>query len=167
MSSVIARLALTLGGTKTKALDLGNGVQTFAESLVLSFTDGTAANQVDKAWTDQRTLVGSATEDLDLAASLVDAFGDTVTFVKLKAVIILAAAGNTNNVNVTRPGSNGLVLFLAAGDGIAIKPGGCFVWACPGTGITVTAATGDLLTFTNSAGGTDVIYDVILLGTSA
>jgi len=48
-----------------------------------------------------------------------------------------------------------------------VKPGGCFVLAWPGTGLTVTAGTADLITVTNSAGSTGVTYKVILIGTSA
>jgi hypothetical protein len=118
-------------------------------------------------WHDQRTLASEATEDLDLAGSLTDSFGATVTIVKLKAVIVVAAAGNTNNVEVTMPAANGVPLFLAAEDGIPVLPGGEFRWVAPGAGVTVTAGTGDLLTFTNSSSGTSVTYDVILVGTSA
>lgn len=128
---------------------------------------GTAAAQADLIWHDRVTLGASGTADLDLAASLVDAFGTTLTFVKLKAIIVVAAAANTNNVNVTRPASNGVPLFLAAGDGVPVLPGGEFKWVAPGAGVTVTAASGDLLTFTNSAGTTGVTYDVFLIGTSA
>jgi hypothetical protein len=35
------------------------------------------------------------------------------------------------------------------------------------TGYPVTAATGDLVTLTNSAAGTSVTYDVIIIGSSA
>jgi len=128
---------------------------------------GTAAGQADLIWHDQRTLAASDTEDLDLAASLVDVFGTTLTFVKLKAIVITAASANTNNVNVTRPASNGVPVFLAAGDGMPVLPGGEFKWVAPGAGVTVTAGTGDLLTLTNSAAGTSVTYDVVLIGTSA
>lgn len=130
-------------------------------------TSGVAANQADRVFSDTRTLAASATENLDLAGALTGLFGSTVTIVKLKAVIIKAAAGNTNNVNVSRPASNGVPLFSAAGDEIPVLPDGAFIWVAPGAGITVTAGTGDLLTITNSAGGTPVTYDVMLIGTSA
>lgn len=94
--------------------------------------------------------------------------GDTQTFARVKMVVVGAASGNTNNVNVTRPASNGVPLFLAAGDGIAVRPGGLFVAvASDATAYAVTAGTGDLLTFTNSAGSTSVTYDVIVIGASA
>ena len=68
---------------------------------------------------------------------------------------------------VTRPGANGVPLFMAAGDGIALGPGDWIAIAMSAAGKTVTADTGDLLHVKNSAGSTEVKYRVILLGTSA
>ena len=57
---------------------------------------------------------------------------------------------------------------MAAGDGISLAAGETFAWFSPtAAGKVVTAATGDLLTITNSAGTTGVTYDVIVLGASA
>lgn len=166
-TTLTALITLAVNGKQTNPLDLGTVVDPFAKSLAIALAQGTGANQADRVFTDTRTLALSATEDLDLAGVLVDAFGAVITFAKIKAVIILPAAGNTNDVQLTRPASNGVPLFLAAADGIAIKPGGAFVWVAPGTGVTVTPATGDLLTITNGGAGTPVTYDVILIGTSA
>jgi hypothetical protein len=131
-------------------------------------TNGTGSGSANMIFSDTRTLSASGTEDLDLAGSLTGAFGNTLTFARIKAVIVSAASGNTNNVNVTRPASNGVPLFLAAGDGIPVKPGGTFCWVAPdATGVAVTASTGDLITFTNSAGTTSVTYDVVIIGANA
>ncbi len=134
----------------------------------ITMTNGTGASTADLVFSDTRTLSASASENLDLAGSLADVFGSTLTFVELRAVMVIAAAGNTNNVRVTRPASNGVPLFLAASDGIDVPPGGVFLWACPADGkVTVTASTGDLLTVANSSSGTSVTYDVVIVGTSA
>lgn len=156
-------------GTHTKVLDLATAALPLDAQALLTLTDGTGANQADRVFHDQRTLTASATEDLDLAGSLTDAYGATITFAKVKAILVKAAAGNTNNVNVTRPAANGVPLYLAASDGVGIPPSGCLLLAGPGAAglATVTAGTGDLLTFTNSAGGTPVTYDVVIVGTSA
>ena len=37
---------------------------------------------------------------------------------------------------------------------------------CAGTGVTVTAGTGDIIQVVNSAGGTSITYDIIVIGTS-
>lgn len=161
-------IQLKFAATLTSALDLVTASVPLDLSERYKWTSGTGANQADLIFHDQRTLSASATEDLDLAGSLTSAFGATLTFARIKAVLVSAAEANTNNVNVTRPASNGTPLFLAAGDGIPVRPGGLFLWVAPGaTGVAVTAATGDLLTFTNSSSGTAVTYDVVLIGASA
>ena len=71
-------------------------------------------------------------------------------------------------MRVTRPASNGVPLFLAASDGLDVKPGGCFLWLAPdATGVAVTAGTGDLINIANSSSGTSVTYDVVIIGASA
>jgi hypothetical protein len=133
----------------------------------LTLATGTGNAQADKVFAGTRTVAASGTDALDLAGVLVDPFGAALTIVKLKAVLVRAAATNVNNVRVNRPATNGVPLFLAASDGIDILPGGVFLWAAPNTGVTVTPATGDLINFDNSGSGTSVTYDVVLVGTSA
>lgn len=165
-TSVLAQIS----GTYKNLLDLGTPTDSFLKKVKIDLANGTAANDADLMFHDQRTLAASGTEDLDLAGSLANPLtGATMTFAELRAIMFFAAAANTNNVQVTRPASNGVPSWLlAAGDGIAIPPGGCFLWACPADGkVTVTAGTGDLITVTNSAGSTSVTYDVVILGTSA
>jgi hypothetical protein len=155
--------------TYKNVLDLGTPTDEFLKRLKIELSNGTSANAADLMFHDQRTLTASGTEDLDLAGGLTNPLtGAAMTFVELRAVLITAAAANTNNVVLSRPASNGVPLFSAASDAIPIPPGGTFLWACPADGkVAVTAGTGDLLTITNSAGSTSVTYDVAILGTSA
>jgi hypothetical protein len=138
-------------------------------SWTAPLTTGTGASQADKLYTASITLGPSAGQDIDLAGVLTDPFGVALSFVKLKAVAIKAATGNTNNVNVSRPAANGVPWFLAASDAFALGPGGLFLFVNPGAaGIaTVTAGTGDLLRVDNSGAGTSVTFDIVILGTSA
>jgi hypothetical protein len=154
--------------TFKNVLDLGTPTDNFTKLTKIELSNGTGANSADLMFHDQRTLAASATENLDLAGSLAGPFGASQVFVELRAVLISAAAANTNNVNVIREGTNGVPLFLALGDGIAVPPGGVFLWSCPADAkVTVTASTGDLLTITNSSGSTSVTYDVVIIGSSA
>lgn len=154
--------------TYKNVLDLSSPTDLLTEAIRIELGNGTGANLADLMFHDQRTLAASASEDLDLAGVLASPFGATLTFVELRAVLIKAASTNTNNVRVTRPASNGVPLFLAASDGIDVPPGGCFLWTCGADGkVTVTAGTGDLLTVANSSSGSSVVYDVVIIGTSA
>lgn len=162
-----ATIKAGIQASQTNVLDLGTATFPLSVLESLSLTDGTDAGEADRIFSDERTLAASATEDLDLSGSLTNAFG-TVTFARIKAVFVIANSGNTNNVNVSRPASNGVPLFLAAGDGLGVRPGGVFMWACTdATGVAVTAGTGDLLTIANSSSGSAVTYRIIIIGASA
>ncbi|MBN1174529.1 MAG: hypothetical protein JXA67_20340 [Micromonosporaceae bacterium] len=161
-------LTAQVDATLDSALDLVTATAPLSVRKKLTWTSGTTVDKADLIFSDTRTISASSNEDLDLAGSLSSVYGSTLTFVELRAVLIAAAVGNTNNVRVTRPASNGVPLFLAASDGIDVPPGGFFFWACPADGkVTVTAGTGDLINVANSSSGTSVTYDVVIIGTSA
>jgi hypothetical protein len=167
--ALTTELYLKLTATLTATADLLTPQAPLVLANFTTLASGTGDHAADMMWSDTRTLSASATEDLDLAGSLTGHLGTgTLTFARIKLLYVAAASGNTNNVNVTSPASNGVPLFLAAGDGIPVKPDGKFVWIAPdATGIAVTASTGDLITFTNSSSGTAVTYDVVIIGASA
>ena len=162
------KLTTELDATLTDVLDLATAAAPITYRQQFKLASGVGLGQADKLWHDQRTINASATDPIDLAGALVDALGDVVVFARIKAIIVAAAAANVNNVNVVRDGANGVPLFLAAGDGIGVQPGGLFVWVAPtAAGVIVTAGTGDLLNMVNSGGGSSVTYDVIIIGASA
>jgi hypothetical protein len=168
MALANTKLTVSLASTQTNPQDLATGRVPLDILTTMPLGPGTGTNQADLIWHDQRTLAASATEDLDLAGVLVSSFGVTLTFARIKLVYLVAAAGNTNNVNLSRPATNGVPLFAAASDGLSVLPGGGFLWWAPGaTGVVVTAGTGDLLTATNSGAGTSVTYNIVIVGASA
>lgn len=134
----------------------------------LELTSGTGNSQCDLEYIAQRTLIASANEDLDLAGSLLDPFGATLTFVKVRGLYIKAAAGNTNSVVIKPAAANGFNgPFGAAAHTITLPPGGVFLVTAPVGGWAVTAGTGDKINIANSAAGTSVTYDIHVIGASA
>lgn len=158
-----ANLLVALDNTLEDALDLTTAKDKLAVRHAIQLLNGTGTGQINEAFHDERTLGASATEDLDLAGSLVNPVGDTITFAKLKAIIVIADEDNTNDVQVSRPATNGVTWAAAASDKVSVGPGDVFVLTSR-AGWTVTAGTADLITITNSAGTTGVTYKVILLG---
>lgn len=164
MAGVAATIDLRITAKQTGSADLGTPQMQAVLEKVLEFVPGTAAvGQTNILFSDRRQLAASANEDLDLAGVLADALGATIASAELVAIAVVAAEGNTNNVNVIRPASNGVPLFLAAGDGVAVKPGNVFLLTDK-NGIAVTAGTGDLINIANSGAGSVVNYDIIILG---
>jgi hypothetical protein len=167
--ALTSSVTVQLEGLLTSALDLSTVSSPVVIPQHYPLSSGTGANQADKMFADTRTLAASATENLDLAGTLLDAFGAAITFVKVKAFLIRAAAANTNNVLVGGHASAAFVNWVSdATDVVVVKPGGLLLLVAPNAaGYGVTATTGDMLTITNSAGTTGVTYDVAILGTSA
>ena len=165
--ALYTRITESVVSTLTSALDLVTTTAPLSYSIVQDLATGVGANQADMLWSDQRTLTASATEDLDLAGSLTGPLGGTLTFARVKYLLVKALATNTNDVVVSRAAA-GIPLFSATGDALAINPGGWFAWGAPtAAGIVVTPTSAESITVTNSAGGTSVIYDVIVIGASA
>jgi hypothetical protein len=166
-TKIYAGLVATLSGSGG---DFGNPTAPISSgsNLAHEMESGTTTGKADKIFADQRTLAASATENLDLAGALTDPLGAALTFARVKAILIKAAAGNTNNVVVGGAGSNPFAgPFADATDKVAIPPGGVFLVTAPAAGWTVTAGTGDILLVANSGAGTPVTYDVFIVGTSA
>lgn len=164
-ATLIASIAGVLSGT----VDIGEVEHSLSFGPTLSFSDGSGANQITRIFADTRTLAASANEDLDLAGGLTDAIGQTITLARVRAILIRAAAGNTNNVIVGGASSNGFITWVGgATHTVTLRPGGVMLLAAPdATAYAVTASTGDLLRIANSSSGTSVTYDIVILGATA
>jgi hypothetical protein len=168
MSGTIDHVNLTLkiDSMLLNSLDLDTATDPLVVNVLATLSNGTGSGNASQQWHDTRTLGASATENLDLAGSLVNAFGVTLTFTKIKAIYVRASVNNNaaNAVQVQRGAANGVPLFLAASGGLQLGAGGIYLFYDP-AGVTVTANTGDILTITNSAGTNSVTYDIVIIGT--
>lgn len=168
MTTLRTSIALDVAASFISALDLQTANAPLSQRQSFAWTDGTGANQANRLWSDRRTLGPSATEDLDLAGVLLDAFGTAITFAKVRALIVSASSANANNVLLGGV-VNGLSTIIqpAASGVVVVRPGGVVAFIAPdATGYAVTAATADLLHVANSAAGTSVTYDVAIIGTA-
>lgn len=156
-------ISVSVNATQTKVADQRTLTDPIAMSLAATLADGSGANKASKVFYDERTLTTGATEDLDLAGSLTDGFGTTLTFTKIRLVMIKADAANTTALTVgngTNPflflGTGSHVVVLDASDMILLyKPGA--------NGVAVTAGTGDVLKVANAAGAS-ATYQVLIVG---
>jgi hypothetical protein len=169
-STLTSSLSAAVGFTQSNALDLGTAAFPVSVRQAVAFASGVGAGQADLVFQDRRTLAASGTENLDLAGSLLDAYGATLTYVKIKGLYIAASAANTNSVVVGAAASTPWATLLNSTGTITLRPGSFFLAAAgqaDATGYGVTASTADLLKVANSAAGTSVMYDVVVIGTSA
>lgn len=158
-----AGVEYTLNG----ALDFGSAIAKFAGPTDVTLGSGTTAQNADLIHIDRITIAASSNTTKDLAGSLLDPLGNACVFAKIKAIIVKASAANTNDVVVgagTNPFNGPLGGTTPT---VSVPPGGQFLVSAPAGGWPVTAGTGDVLQFANSSSGTSVVFDVILIGTSA
>lgn len=168
MAGVTGSFALTIDLKQTKDADLSSPVDEVKLTRRWSYTPGTANGQADIQFHDTRTLAASASESLDLAGILANAFGNTVTMAEVVALYIEASAANTNDVLIGPAASNGFLgPFGDASDRLKIAPGKAMMIQAPAAGWAVTAGTGDLLFVGNGGSGTPVTYTIILVARTA
>lgn len=166
--ALTSRVSMELSALLSGTSDFGAPTSAPKFSRQVDLGSGTGAGQADRIWTDQRTLSASATEDLDLTGTLVDALGATLTLARIKVLYVAAASGNTNNVVVGNATSNAWAALLGATGTVTLRPGQFFLTAVTdATAMAVTGGTGDLLKVANSAGSTGVTYDIAVIGASA
>ena len=159
-------LRLLIVATKVKDLDINDPRDALSKEYETQLASGTGSSQADLIFHDTRSLADGASEDLDLAGVLADAFGATLTFAKVKALIIKNNSA-TQTLSVGGASANQFVNWVGdATDIIKIAPSGFFALTGPLAGYVVTAATGDKLKVANSAGA-GATYDIIIIGTSA
>ena len=161
-----SKLQVILNSTFSKAQDMSTAKDILNVKKLFQIADGIGANKAESIFHDQRTFTASSTEDLDLSGVLLDAFGVAIAFTKIKTIIVAAVIANTNNVLVGGAASNQFLNWTSdPTDEIVVKPGGVFMLHDPTAGgYAVAAGTGDLLKIANSAGGSSVVYDVIIIG---
>jgi len=165
-----SRVTVELTGLLTAALDFTTPSSSVDIRQQVDMATGTGAGQADKIWTDQRTLTASSTEDLDLAGVLTDAFGATITLARVKAILVRAAAANTNNVIVGGASATQWAALLGTTGTVTLRPGAVFVAAAgvaDATGYVAAAGATDLLKVANSSSGSSVVYDIAVIGCSA
>lgn len=154
--------------TYTGSADLGNPVQSVPFGGEGSMTSGTADRKADLVFSDIRVLAASTSEELDLAGSLSDVFGATLTFVKIRGIYISAAAANGGNIVVGGASSNAFAgPFADDTDKIELPAEAYLEWVNPKGGWAVTAGTGDLLKIENDDSGASGTYTIQIVGTSA
>jgi hypothetical protein len=145
-------------------LALTQGQVQAIEAFSLNVTNGTGSGQADLFHNVNVPALGtsaSTTFDLD-AGTLEDKFGNGLTFVKVKAILLFHLASSSASsiklggdfITGSNIGTNNIVA------------GGMALYADP-TGFTVTSTSADVLTVTNNDGSNTANYDIFIIGTSA
>jgi hypothetical protein len=138
--------------------------------LVRELAAGTGSGQADAVGFWSGTIALGATQSIDLSggSQVQEADGSSPVFVKIKGLALQKLAGS-GTVALARPAANGTPIFAADSDELApLAAVGDTVFLWYGdTGITVTAATGDLLSLIEKGGAASVSCVLLVIGTTA
>ena len=131
-----------------------------------SLADGTDLDEANKVYTARRTLAGAASEEIDLAGTLTDLFGDSVVATKVKALVIHNLKTDVGaKLEIGGAAANAFPLFKATNDIYTLGPNGIFfIWEPSAAGLPVAAGTGDLLKIANiSSPSVSIDYDIMMI----
>jgi len=177
LTNLSARVTIALSATAQKAIDLATPEAKTSLKRVIDLAFGAGAGQADLIWWDRRTVAKDTADDLDLAAVLVDGFGETLSFANVKAIVLInrsdEAIGDheATDAEVQVGGAASAEFqgpFAAADDAIIVPAGGAFAIINPGAdGWAVTATTHDILGVTNLDADDEAVYDIVIVGESA
>ena len=172
MSDTLAvDLKASLAWLFSESLSLSTVIDNASLEYDQSLEDGTAADQADLLWHDERAIAASANDDLDLTALSQTVFGSplAVNFAKVKAILLI----NTSTMagDRLRLGGAGAAAFsapFAADDDavVEIGPDSPLLLASKKDGWTVTGGTADVLRVHNP-GANEITYKIAIVGTSA
>jgi hypothetical protein len=169
-NTLTARLTLLVTSLLQNSVGAASANVSLEASPTVAFANGTDVNEADLLFSNTVTIAASETLDYDLAgASMLDIFGAAVAFARIRAIVIIASSANVNDVVL---GGAAAAQFFgpfgAAGDTIAVRPGGLLVLAAPdAVGWAVTPVTADVLRVANGGAGTGVTFDIVIIGASA
>jgi len=136
-------------------------------SLGISLTYGTGSGQANTLYCNSRSVNPTSYDLVDLAGSLTDGVGNTITFTKIKlALLAIVSPDGTKLLRVGPQAQSNPFLGGWGGTGSTVYKA-VYDWDLtnyePVSGLTVTASTGDIFPVYNP-GGSAVSYFLLLAG---
>lgn len=153
-----------------------NGITTTSDTkngsvFDVEFANGSGTNQAQDMFHSQRTVNNAEEDNLDLAGSLVDVFGNTLTLTSIRQLLIVNNATTSGEDLVIGgpegPSAGALLTDLFDGDNearIKVKSGGVLCLVAPISGYAITGGSADIIRVYN-IGTVPISYDVIIKGT--
>lgn len=130
-----------------------------------AIANGEAVDCAEELFHDRRTVAFGVTDSIDVAGSLTNGLGQTVTFTKIKMVLIKAAETNPNNLEITMP-ADGIPMFKTAADAVLLGADDLFlITRRAAAGIAVGAGATDQIDIVNPGGAGSCVYDIYIIGT--
>lgn len=172
MAQSLARLAaeLRVRWDYRDGTTLPAAVTASTKRFFQSLTQGTAAGNGNRFFINQYTIAGAARQTLDLVGGITDAFGNTLSFTKVKGIWIehldttaggpVLVGGGTDGA-----GTNAFVNWIVtAATEVRVRNPGLMFFACDDATSYAASAGSDILGILNEHATVDATVLVILWG---
>jgi hypothetical protein len=155
--------------------DLAPASITAAIAQTIALAIGTGAEKVNQIYAKRRSLAATTAENLDLAGSLTNPLGSTITFTKVRVILVYLRPGaNTGPLLVGGHATGALATMFASADTLdndqpririrnGVSGGILLLTGTDSTGYAVAAGTRDILKIENEGSAT-ASYDIYILG---
>jgi hypothetical protein len=150
------------------------GLTTVGDASQLAYDDtlssGTAADQADRIWSDQRTLAAGANDDLDLTALAHSVFGSTVTIdlARVKAILIIHTSTTAGEkLWIDSSVANGFTGAFAGSATSKLEIGADSATLLASKKDGWATGSGNKVLRIHNAGANTAVYNIVVLGTSA
>lgn len=170
VSPIVMKVGWSFASTTSFSTDTTNSA---SFSYAKTFSNGTGADASRYMYAAVLPVGPSSTTSLDLAGSLTDLFGNTITFAKVRVIYVQNASSNSGtHIKVGGAASNALANWITSADTLAndtpavrVRSGGSFMLvANDATAYAVTAGTGDVLAITNEDASNAATVNVFICG---
>lgn len=162
------KLQLALNLILQDDLDLSDPVDVVSTLNAITISNGAGANACNQLYHSEGSIAAGGNTTIDLAGSLTNQFGTTITFARIKLLYLKNISSTAGTTIRARSGaSNGWNTAFAATGPIINKDGFLLLYAADATGYTVTAATGDIFRIDNNDGANAAAYELVIGGATS
>jgi len=162
--TLASSVTLSINANYQDALDLSTPQDALKINFRDSMASGAVKDQNNVLWHDSRALTAES-EDLALGSTLVDGFGTTVTFTKVKGIYIKNTSTTAGDILAVggAAGTQFVAWVANASDIINIGPDGVFLLYNPSlAGYAVGDGTADDLKI--DSGVNNITYEIAIWG---
>jgi hypothetical protein len=162
-ATVTSKLIVSLTSLLANPVGLAAAQASIDTGLNQPLAAGTGANQCDRVYSESAKSI-AAPYSPDLSGALLDALGNAFILARVRVLLVVADPTNSGDV-IVGGNANAFLFGSVVADTVKVKPGGVMLLHAGNTaGYAVVAGTGDILTFTPSAG--TQLFSFAILGAS-
>ena len=130
--AVGASISLKVAATESGSPSVGSALWTAGFEQMLTFGNGTTANNINLVYVAERSVASATDDDIDVAGVLTSGLGTSIAAAEIVGIVVVNKQkdGTQNTTSLTIGGSsNGVPGYTSAVE--SISPGGMYMVASP------------------------------------